>query len=224
MTMNATNRRLVVAGPSAEVSWFIERARGPLQPPDEPSNPWRERLAISFKALADLVPKPERPSEVPADIDRTWLDRVWESRDGMSRAVWVLTDEELIDDEALEHLLRAISARYRRVCLVSAWDDPDNVEAASTLFWRGRVRRYRLSEAAKRRILRTCYGRHGVRYTEATVEDDSVDEDVHIAAMADADMAMLDAVERHWDRRIEALLCPPRSAPRAPRPRRAPRE
>ena len=64
-----TKRRLVAVGPSAEIEWLIARARGDFLPLSRPGSPWRERADLAFHALAELLPRDVRPSEVPPELE-----------------------------------------------------------------------------------------------------------------------------------------------------------
>ena len=200
MSVNPTFRRLTAAGPSSEVQWLVERARGRLGPPVRPGSAWRTRSELSVRALADLLPYDKRPPVIPEEIDRVWLYEVWESRDGMSQARWGLTDYVWGDDSLFVLLLAALSSRYKNLCFVTAWEDPDMFEAASALIWRGRVRRRPLYKAEYAWIKKTIYARYGL-----SPDDDDPDADESIAD-SDLDMAMLDYVQRHWDPQVQRIL------------------
>jgi hypothetical protein len=202
MSINPANRRLAVAGPSSEVRWLVERARGRFGPPVRAESAWRPRSELSFRALADLLPFELRPPQIPAEIERVWLDSVWESRDGISQARWVLTDYVRPDDSLLQLLLAALSARYRNLCFTTAWEDPDTFEAGSTLIWRGHVRRRAVREAEMLRIRKEIYARWGL----SPDDDDNPDEATAFSADEDLDVALLDYVQRHWDNAVERVL------------------
>ena len=126
-----------------------------------------------------------------------WLQDIWVSRDGMSQAHWGLTDYVWPDDRLPRLLLAALSARYRSLCFIMAWEEPDTFEAGSALIWQGRVRkRGRLLDVD--RIRKMIYLRHGL-----SPDGDNDDEST---ANDDLDIALLDYVQREWDRELERLL------------------
>jgi len=200
MSINPANRRLAVAGPSSEVRWLVERARGRLEPPVRDKSPWRPRSELSFRALADLLPFELRPPRIPEEIERVWLNDTWVSRDGMSQAHWGLTDYVWEDDELPIQLLTALSARYRNLCFIIGWEEPDTFEAGSALIWQGRVRRRKARLAEVNRIRKVIYARHGL-----SPDGDNGDKD-ESTADDDLDIALLDYAQREWDRELERLL------------------
>jgi len=163
-------------------------------------NDWRPRSELSFRALADLLPLEERPALIPEEINRVWLDSLWESRDGMSQARWGLTDYIWPDNNHPESLVVALSKRYSTLCFITVWEDPDVFEAASALIWRGRVQRRTLREVEGDRIRKIIYARHGL-----STDDDAENPD-ESTANDDLDVALLDCVQRHWDTSLERLL------------------
>ena len=203
MSRNPTNRRLAVAGPSSEVRWLVERARGRLGPPVRARSAWRPRSELSFRALADLLPFELRPPQIPEEIECVWLHAVWESRKGMSLADWSLTDYEWPDDKLPVLLLAALSARYRNLCFIMAEEDTDTLEAGSTLIWRGRVRRRKARDAEVTRMIKVIWPRYGL-----SPDGDDGDEDVSSILTAEEDLnnALLDHVQREWDKELERLL------------------
>jgi hypothetical protein len=200
MSINPANRRLAVAGPSSEVRWLVERARGRLGAPVRAKSAWRPRSELSFRALADLLPFELRPPQIPEEVERVWLDDIWVSRDGMSQAHWGLTDYVWPDDELPVLLLAALSIRYRNLCFVIAWEEPDTFEAGSTLIWRGRARRRKARLVEVNRIRKVIYARHGL-----SPDGDNGDKD-ESTADDDLDIALLDYIQREWDSELERLL------------------
>ena len=87
-----TKRRLVAVGPSAEIEWLIARARGDFRPPSQPGSPWRKRADLAFRALAELLPRDVRPSEVPPELEHSWLQDI-QSNGTLLRARWGLDDD-----------------------------------------------------------------------------------------------------------------------------------
>jgi hypothetical protein len=168
MSINPANRRLAVAGPSSEVRWLVERARGRLDAPLRAKSAWRPRSELSFRALADLLPFELRPPQIPEEIEDVSLQDIWVSRDGMSQAHWGLTDYVWPDDKLLGQLLAALSARYRNLSFIMASEDPDTFEAESALIWQGRVQRRRARLLEVRRIRKMIYLRHGLSRTATT--------------------------------------------------------
>ena len=200
MSINPANRRLAVAGPSSEVRWLVERARGRLGPPVRTRSAWRARSELSFRSLADLLPFELRPRHIPEEIERVWLQDMWVSRDGMSQALWGLTDYVWPDDRLPVLLLGGLSARYRNLCFVIAWEEPDTFEAGSTLIWRGRARRRKARLVEVNRIRKVIYARH-----DLSPDGDNGDKD-ESTADDDLDIALLDYIQREWDGELERLL------------------
>ena len=145
-----TKRRLVAVGPSAEIEWLIARARGDFRPPSQPGAPWRKRADLAFRALAQLLPRDVRPSEVPPELEHSWLQDV-QSNGTLLRVRWRLDDDEWHSDEPFKRLLLELSKRYREICLVECWEDPDAFEAGGSLYWRGRAFRHAVSVTESRR-------------------------------------------------------------------------
>jgi hypothetical protein len=200
MSINPANRRLAVAGPSSEVRWLVERARGRLESPVRAKSAWRPRSELSFRSLADLLPFELRPRHIPEEIQRVWLQDMWVSRDGMSQAQWGLTDYVWPDDRLPVLLLGALSARYRNLCFVIAWEEPDTFEAGSALIWQGRVRRRKARLVAVNRIRKAIYARYGLSPDgDNGADDESTADD-------DLDIALLDFVQHEWDSELERLL------------------
>jgi hypothetical protein len=200
MSINPANRRLAVAGPSSEVRWLVERARGRLESPVRAKSAWRQRSELSFRSLADLLPFELRPRHIPEEIERVWLQDMWVSRDGMSQALWGLTDYVWPDDRLPALLLAALSARYRNLCFIIAWEEPDTFEAGSSLIWQGRVRRRKARPVEVNRIRKAIYARHGLSPDgDNGADDESTADD-------DLDIALLDYVQREWDSELERLL------------------
>jgi len=198
MSRNPTNRRLAVAGPSSEVRWLVERARGRLGPPVRAKSAWRPRFELSFRALADLLPFELRPPQIPEEIDLVQLHAVWESRKGMSLAQWDLTDDVWPDDKLAVQLLAALSERYRNLCFITVWEEPDTWEGGSTLIWRGRVRRRQARDAEVTRMVNVIWPKYGLSPDE--------DEDESGVAHGDVDDALLDQIQHEWDKELERLL------------------
>jgi hypothetical protein len=73
----------------------------------------------------------------------------------MSLARWVLTDYVWPDDSLLVLLLAALSERYRNLCFITAWEEPDTFDAESTLIWQGRVRRRKARDVDVNRITKS---------------------------------------------------------------------
>jgi hypothetical protein len=188
-----THRSLVAAGPAAEVEWLIARARGGLQP-HSTRNPWRSRPEISFGSLANLLPRNVRPTEIPPELANSYQDEIW-ACGNVLRARWSLTDDEWADDVAFEQLLVALSRRYRQLCLIACWEEPDTFEAGGSFFWRGRVVKHSLSRVDHERIVKAVYGRYGL------APDGDGDETTGVTADDDVDMALLEQAESHWDLR-----------------------
>jgi hypothetical protein len=200
MSINPANRRLAVAGPSSEVRWLVERARGRLESPVRAKSAWRQRSELSFRSLADLLPFELRPRHIPEEIERVWLQDMWVSRDGMSQALWGLTDYVWPDDRLPVLPLSALSARYRNLCFIIAWEEPDTFEAGSSLIWQGRVRRRKARPVEVNRIRKAIYARHGLSPDgDNGADDESTADD-------DLDIALLDYVQREWDSELERLL------------------
>jgi hypothetical protein len=126
----------------------------------------------------------------------------------MMRARWSFADDAILNDDALECLLKAVTRRYPSVCWVSSWEDPDTLTAKSGLYWRGTVRRYTVPQKEYRRIVFSIYRQVGKPIdTTEDMNDGAVDSLV--------DDALVDAAEAVWDHEIERLLRPQRQKGRA---------
>jgi hypothetical protein len=121
----------------------------------------------------------------------------------MSLADWSLTDYEWPDDTLPVLLLAALSTRYRNLCFIMAWEETDTLEAGSTLIWRGRVRKRQARDAEVTRMIKVIWPRYGL-----SPDSDNEDEDESsiLTAHDDLDDALLDHVQREWDKEIERLL------------------
>jgi hypothetical protein len=121
------------------------------------------------------------------------------------RACWVITDDIFFEEATLNALLARITERYPRLCFISAFGDPDTLQAGATFFRRGRMIGGPLSERRCERIIKDVYRGHG-----RTADDDSLSEDEDAAIMLDVDVALLDAAEAHMEkylvRHVKAML------------------
>jgi hypothetical protein len=192
-----TKRRLVAVGPSAEIEWLIARARGDFRQPSQPGSPWRKRAELSFRALAQLLPRDVRPSNVPSELKHSWLQDM-QFNGTLLRARWVLNDDEWESDEPFKRLLLELSKRYREICLVECWEDPDAFEAGGTLYWRGRAVRHAVSDTDRRRIMKEIYAQYGMTPEIGGDDEATADDEV--------DAALLERAEAHWDSRVLRLL------------------
>jgi hypothetical protein len=194
---SVTKRSLVVVGPSAEIEWLIARARGDFRPPSQPGSPWRKRADLSFRALAQLLPRNVRPSDVPPEPEHSWLEDV-QSNGTLFRARWGLNDDAWDSDEPFKRLLLELSKRYRETCLVECWEDPDAFEAVGTLYWRGRAFRHAVSDTDRQRIMKEVYAQYGMTPDVGGDDEATADDEV--------DAALLERAETHWDSRVLRLF------------------
>jgi hypothetical protein len=198
MSVNPTFRCFIAAGPSHEVDWLIEQVRGPLVP-RALKGIWKPRLAFSLQNLGALLPRHQRPLDIPDEAGARQSADVWESDHGMMRARWEVVDQWFLSEPALQCLFLGLSRRYPTVCWINAWEDPDLMEAGAELYVRGRFRRRTLSERKVRKIARLIYRRAGVPLDDAEELDDA-------AAASLVDDALLDLAELQWDLRVEQFL------------------
>jgi len=192
-----TKRRLIAVGPSAEIEWLIARARGDFRPSSQAGSPWRKRADLAFRALAALLPRDVRPSDVPPELEHSWLQDV-QSNGTLLRARWGLDDDGWDSDEPFKRLLLELSKRYREICLVECWEDPDAFEAGGTLYWRGRAFRHAVSVTDRDRIMKEIYAQYGMTPDVGGDDEGTADDEV--------DGALLERAETHWDSRVLRLF------------------
>jgi hypothetical protein len=188
------HRRLVAIGPPTELEWLISYVRGPLLPREKWRGAWWGRHDVSFRAMAELLPRDVRPREMPADIPTAHLLGV-RRRGSLYRACWALDVRKWWDDEKLEELLTRLSMRFRQFRYLLVWEDPDSFTAGSTFVRRGRMKRHHVPEVECKRIVNAAFRRCGVPL-------DTEDDDAALLASGEADAALLDRAEEYWARQL----------------------
>lgn len=200
MSSNPPIRRYVAVGPPAEVRWFVEAARGALQPAHGKRQPWCSRQPLSFLALARLLPHDQRPRGLPADPEEAAAPDVWVSKSGSARARWHVWDREFLDEGPVEQLLVRLSGRYPRVCWVVASEFGDTLDGDSSFIANGRVARHELGKREGERVLKQIFKEEGLS------GPDDQDDDAVTLAYDRLDPALADYLEFRWEGEVQTFL------------------
>ena len=191
--------RLVVAGPKQDVEDFMQRAvaSGLELAENGKGRFWKVRRVLSFARLEAMQASPSDGDYDLLDSGRVWLDAVHETTTGFKRATYKI---DVYDSDPTDVFVR-VSALWRRLAFLFVTAEPNSDWYGCDFITGGRLRSYRVPDRTRSQIRRAKY-----RYYRVPYPDGGGDDSLEDVADFEADWAIMDASEAHWEPRLRKWL------------------